>query len=93
MVGGIPCPGVVMVMLFALSMDLIALGVVLGIAISMGMALTVSIVVMLAVSGKSVSLAVASKKPDRIMLMENVMKVVGGLALAAIGAVFLVAII
>ncbi len=51
-VGCIPCPGVVMVMLFALSMDLIALGVVLGIAISMGMALTVSIVVMLAVSGK-----------------------------------------
>jgi len=92
-VGIIPCPGVVMVMLFALSMDLIILGVVLGIAISMGMALTVSIVVMLAVSGKSVSLALASKKEARIILVENVMKVVGGLALAAIGAVFLVAVI
>ncbi|MBC2715187.1 MAG: hypothetical protein HF978_07760 [Desulfobacteraceae bacterium] len=92
-VGCIPCPGVVMVMLFALSMDLIILGVVLGIAISMGMALTVSIVVMLAVSGKSVSLAVVSKKPDRIILVENVMKVVGGLALTVIGTVFLSTVI
>lgn len=92
-VGGIPCPGVVMVMLFALSMDLIILGVVLGLAISMGMALTVSIVVMLAISGKSVSLAVASKNEDRMIRVENVMKIIGGLALTAIGSVFLAAII
>jgi ABC-type nickel/cobalt efflux system permease component RcnA len=92
-VGGIPCPGVVMVMLFALSMDLIILGVVLGLAISMGMALTVSIVVMLAISGKSVSLAVASKNEDRMIRVENVMRIVGGLALTAIGSVFLAAII
>ncbi|MCD6224575.1 MAG: hypothetical protein J7K32_03455, partial [Deltaproteobacteria bacterium] len=37
-VGCIPCPGVVMVMLFALSMDLIGLGIILGITISIGMA-------------------------------------------------------
>ncbi|MCD6584846.1 MAG: hypothetical protein J7K96_03705 [Desulfobacteraceae bacterium] len=92
-VGGIPCPGVVMVMLFALSMDLIILGVVLGLAISLGMALTVSIVVMLAVSGKSVSLALASKNEDRMIRMENVMKIIGGLALAGIGFVFLAAVI
>ena len=44
-VGLVPCPAVVMVMLFCLSMDALALGLVLAVFISLGMALTISGVV------------------------------------------------
>ena len=93
-VGCIPCPGVVMVMLFALSMDLIVLGVVLGVAISMGMAFTISVVVILATSGKAVSLAaVTSQKKERVILIESWIKIFAGLVLTIIGSLFLVAVI
>ena len=93
-VGCIPCPGVVMVMLFALSMDLIVLGVVLGVAISMGMAFTISVVVILATSDKAVSLAaVTSQKKERVILIESLIKIFAGLVLTIIGSLFLVAVI
>jgi len=88
-VGAIPCPAVVMVMLFAMSMDLIILGIALGTAISAGMALTVSVVVILAVSGKLLSLSATSKNDARMILIENVMKMIGGFAIAFIGILFL----
>ena len=44
-IGMIPCPGVVMVALFSVSMGLIGLGVILGVAISLGMALTITIAI------------------------------------------------
>lgn len=91
MIGAVPCPGVVTVMLFALSMELIVLGVVLGIAISVGMALTVSVVVLMAMSGKAVSLLVASKDAKRLMLVESFIQTVAGLALTVLGLLFFLA--
>jgi len=92
-IGAIPCPGVVMVMLFALSMDLIVLGVVLGVAISVGMALTVSVVVILAVSGKYASMTLANDQSGRIILIENILKMLGGLTLVGIGSLLLSTVI
>ena len=60
-VGMIPCPGVVMVMLFALSMELVGLGIMLGITISIGMALTITCVVVIVMSGKAVALGMVAK--------------------------------
>jgi ABC-type nickel/cobalt efflux system permease component RcnA len=88
-VGSIPCPAVVMVMLFALSMDLIGLGIILGLTISVGMALTVSIVVLTAMSGKAVSVSVASKHGHLVAYVECGIEIVAGLALATLGLLFL----
>ena len=42
-VGLVPCPAVVMVMLFCLSMDVVILGLLLAVCISIGMATTISL--------------------------------------------------
>jgi len=88
-VGSIPCPGVVMVMLFTLSMNLITLGIILGITISIGMALTVSIVVLIAISGKSASLAAISKNSKRAVFIEYSLEIFAGLLLMTLGTLFL----
>ena len=88
-VGSIPCPGVVMVMLFALSMNLITLGIILGITISMGMALTVSIVVLITISGKAASLTAISKNSKRAGFIEYGIEVFAGLLLMTLGILFL----
>jgi len=88
-VGSIPCPGVVMVMLFTLSMDLIVLGIILGISISIGMAFTISIVVLLAMSGKAVSVAMVTKKNKLAVFIEQWIEIFAGLALMILGTLFL----
>ena len=88
-VGSIPCPGVVMVMLFALSMNLITLGIILGITISIGMALTVSVVVLIAISGKIASLTAISKNSKRAVFIEHGIEIFAGLLLMTLGALFL----
>ena len=88
-VGCIPCPGVVMVMLFALSMDLITLGIILGITISIGMALTLSIVALIAISGKFVSFIAISKNSKQALFIENGIEIFAGLLLMTLGILFL----
>ncbi len=51
-IGLVPCPAVVMVMLFCMSMDAIVLGLLLAACISIGMATTISLVVIVIVMGK-----------------------------------------
>jgi ABC-type nickel/cobalt efflux system permease component RcnA len=88
-VGCTPCAGVVMVMLFTLSMNIIALGIILGITISIGMALTVSIVVLITISGKVASFAKISKESNRKVIIEYGIEVFAGLLLMILGTVFL----
>ncbi len=52
-VGLVPCPAVVMVMLFCLTMDVVILGLLLAIFISLGMATTISVVVTTISLGKA----------------------------------------
>jgi len=88
-VGSIPCPGVVVVMLFTLSMNLIALGIILGITISIGMALTVSIVVLITISGKVASLSAISKNSKPAVFIEYGTEIFSGLLLMTLGTLFL----
>ncbi len=90
-VGSIPCPGVVMVMVFALSMDLIVLGMMLGLMITLGMALTISIVVIIAISGKVISFHMLTKKNEGENLLEHCVEIFAGLSLLILGTLFLVA--
>ena len=92
-VGMIPCSGVVMVMLFALSMKLVGLGIILGITISMGMALTISCIVVMVISGKAVSLGMIERHGSLALTMENLIETIAGLMVACLGLLFLAAVI
>jgi len=92
-VGMIPCPGVVMVMLFALSMELVGLGIMLGIAISIGMALTITCVVVLVISGKGISLGILARHGSLAITIENLIETIAGFLVASLGLLFLAAVI
>ncbi|MCK5162600.1 MAG: hypothetical protein KAQ72_02730 [Desulfobacula sp.] len=92
-VGIIPCPGVVMVMLFAISLDLTWLGILLGIFISIGMAFTITGIVILGMSGKSAVLSAASDQKKLIGIIEGTIETIAGLLLAGLGLIFLLALV
>jgi nickel/cobalt exporter len=86
-VGLVPCPGVVMVMLFCLSMDVLLLGLVLAVCIFLGMAVTISFVVTAVVLGKTGILSVASKK--RTETIEGIVGILSGTVISLLGTLFL----
>jgi ABC-type nickel/cobalt efflux system permease component RcnA len=88
-VGIIPCPGVVMVMLFAISLDLIWLGILLGITISLGMASTITLIVMAGMSGKAAVLSLASNHRRMLSLLEHIIEAAAGLLVACLGFILL----
>jgi ABC-type nickel/cobalt efflux system permease component RcnA len=90
-VGLVPCPAVVMVMLFCLSMDVMALGLLLAACISIGMATTISFVVITIVLGKAGVLATVSEK--YAYRVEGVVGVLSGGAIVTFGAIFLLSTI
>jgi len=88
-VGIVPCPGVTMVLLFCLSMDALLLGLFLAACISLGMALTISAFVIAASQGKGLMLSFLSK--SGLPRLEHVFGALSGIAVAALGGVFLAA--
>lgn len=88
-VGIIPCPGVVMVMLFAISLDLTWLGILLGTTISFGMALTVTLIVMAGMSGKAAVLSLASNHSRILTRLEYMIEATAGLLVACLGFILL----
>ena len=90
-VGLVPCPGVVMVMLFCLSMNAAVLGVALAACISLGMAVTVSFFVILVVAGKAGIFNVIPTR--RVETIEGVIGLASGAATATLGTIFLLAIL
>jgi len=86
-VGLVPCPGVVMVMLFCLSMEALLLGIALSLSISAGMAATISAVVVAVVIGKAGVLKSASQR--RTETIEAVFGMLSGTAVSALGIAFL----
>ncbi|MBN1140458.1 MAG: hypothetical protein JXB25_01485 [Deltaproteobacteria bacterium] len=88
-VGIIPCPAVVMTMLFCLSMGALVLGLLLTLCISLGMALTISLVVCAVVAGKSGFL---QRIPPKIAAaLETGVGMASGAAIAIFGVVLLLA--
>ncbi len=87
-VGLAPCPAVVMVMLFCLSMDAMILGLLLAACISLGMATTISLVVIAIVLGKSGVLSVVAEKYAR--RVEGTIGLLSGAAISIFGALFLI---
>ena len=92
-VGMIPCPGVVMVMLFALSMNLVGLGIMLGVTLSLGMAFTITCVVVIGILGKTALLGMVAGNGGLLITLENLIETIAGLMIASLGLLFLTTII
>lgn len=85
-VGVVPCPAVVMVMLFCMSMEGLLLGLLLALCISLGMGTTISLVVTTAILGKTGVLRAVSGK--RFETVETAVGMLSGTAIAVFGALF-----
>jgi ABC-type nickel/cobalt efflux system permease component RcnA len=90
-VGIVPCPAVVMVMLFCVSLDAIVLGLLLAACICIGMATTISIIVTIIALGKSGALNTLSQ--PNMLRVEGALGVVSGIAITMFGSLFLLATI
>lgn len=88
-VGMIPCPGVVMVMLFTMSMNLIGLGIILGFCIAAGMAVTITLVVILATYGKGLALKTVAGHNRWARRIELGIEVFAGIMVTALGGLLL----
>ena len=88
-IGLIPCPGVVMVVLFCLTMDALWLGILMGLSIGIGMAMTISVVVAVAISGKRAVLSGADRFKGAAARLELFIEFSAGLAVAALGCLLL----
>ena len=88
-VGIIPCPGVVMVMLFSISLNLTWLGVLLAAVISFGMAATITGIIYTGMTGKAAALMVVSRFGNRVRIIESVIESVSGLLVMGLGLVLL----
>ncbi len=90
-VGLVPCPAVVTVMLFCLSMEALVLGLCLAACICLGMATTIACVVVAVILGKAGMLNVVSEK--RAATLEGLLGLGSGAVIAVFGVLFLLAAI
>jgi len=90
-IGLIPCPGVIMILLFCLSLEQFFLGVLLSMAVSLGMALTISVSVWICITGKKFTLLVTGNTQQGFYYTEHVLSCISGLLLILLGGVFLAA--
>ena len=88
-VGMVPCPGVVMVMIFSISMGMTWLGILLGGIVALGMAFTITLVALAGMSGKAALMAAASQKGGILGQAEHILEAVSGILVAALGALLL----
>ena len=90
-VGMVPCPGVVLVMLFSLSMDMIGLGFLLALSMTLGMAVTISAVVVIGTVGKNLALGALQRRKDLAGIVGQIIETLAALMIMALGALFLAA--
>lgn len=91
-IGMIPCPGVVLVVLFCLSLGLPGLGMMMACAITLGMASTLSIVVLIAMAGKAALLAPLSRRFSFAENAGDILEALAGLILCAISLMLLLTV-
>lgn len=89
--GIVPCPGVIMVLIFCLAMDALVLGLCASVFISLGMGTTISLLALIAVKGKG---GVFSIVPSLyVKKVAYFVKMFAGIATVLFGAVFLLGIL
>ena len=90
-VGVVPCPGVVLVMLFCLSMKMVGLGMILSFWIALGMAITITGVVVLGLTGKRIITQLTGRREKLAWLTERTIETCAAFATAVLGLLFFMA--
>ncbi len=91
-VGLVPCPGVVLIMLFSLSMNMIVLGIALSIVQTIGMMVTISLIGFVTVLFKNFLLEAICRSRDFSELMEHIIETTGALILTVVGVLLFIAV-
>ena len=92
-VGMVPCPGVVLIMLFAMSLGLLWLGLLLALMMILGMAATISAVITVGVTGKNMLLGALARKDTMVVAVERILTTAAALMVTILGLTFLAATI
>lgn len=92
-VGMVPCPGVVMLMLFCLSLNMLGVGLVLALFMILGMALTISAVGVVGLAGKNLALGALECRTRLAEMIERGIKTAAALMVTLIGLLFLIAML
>ena len=88
-VGVIPCPGVVLTMLFCLSLDVLGLGLLLAFFLILGMAMTISAVGMAGLAGKNLASIALERRHRLAKMFQRGIETAGALLVMVFGLLFL----
>jgi ABC-type nickel/cobalt efflux system permease component RcnA len=88
-VGMVPCPGVVIIMLFALSFNLLATGSVMSLIMGLGMATTISLAGFLSILGQEGLLRFLSRNERARRIVLKGLTIFGSLVIIGFGALLL----
>ncbi len=87
--GIVPCPGVVLVMLFCSAMGETLLGLLLAVCVTLGMAMTISLAGLIVIIARNAAVRSARFSPRTIQKVELMMRVGGGCLIFIVGSFFL----
>ena len=90
-VGVVPCHGVVLVMLFCLSMEMIGLGMILSFWIALGMAITITGAVVFGLTGKKIITRFSGRHEKIVWLIERIVEISAACAITILGFLFFMA--
>jgi nickel/cobalt exporter len=90
-VGVVPCPGVVLVMLFCLSIHLIQLGLLLALFMVLGMAFTISGIGVVGLTGKYLAINTLKKRQRLAVITQHAIETLAALMITLLGALFFAA--
>jgi nickel/cobalt exporter len=88
-VGVIPCPGVVLAMLFCLSLNAVGLGLVLAFFLILGMAMTISAVGVAGLAGKNLALGALKRRDRPVKIFQRSIESASALLVMVLGLLFL----
>lgn len=91
--GMIPCPGVVLSVLFCLSLGLPGFGMMLACAITLGLASTLSLVVLTATAGKAALIAPLARRFSFAHNAGEILEALAGLTLSTLSLIFLLTVL
>lgn len=90
-VGIVPCPGVVLVLLFCISLNALPLGLLLVFCLTLGMAVTISAVGVVVIAGKNLTFKAVNGRHRLTQILEQGLEIVGAIMVMGLGLVFLAA--
>jgi len=92
-VGIVPCPGVVLVLLFCISLNALSLGLLLAFCLTLGMAVTISAVGVAVIAGKNFTFKAVNGRHRLTGIIEQSAETLGALMVMTLGFLFLAAIV